>query len=95
MPSWPQFECALVRRIGVFVFQGAVFVDPDATCTGAVEDVHGYFAGWVECGFCEFRHMAVMPTCTLAFCDGSIECPRCRRPRGKFISWVQAESRVS
>ena len=85
-----------MRRIGAFVFQGAVFVDPDATCTGAVEDVHGYFAGWVECGFCEFRHMAVMPACALALYDGGIECSRCHRTRGKFIGpWVEAESRVS
>ena len=71
-------------------------MDPDATCTGVVEDVHGYVAGWVECGWCEFRHMAVMPACVLALFDGGIECSRCHRTRGKFIGpWAEAESRVS
>ena len=63
------------------------------TCTGTAEDVHGYVAGWVECGFCEFRHMAVMSACALAFYDGGLECPRCQRTQGKFIgSWVTAEA---
>lgn len=55
------------------------------TCTGDPEDIHGYLAGWVECGFCEFRHMGVLPACTVDFYDGNLQCPRCARCRGKYL----------
>ena len=62
---------------------GAYHLTRIETCTGSVEDVHGYEVGWVGCRACAYLWFGLTVWCL----EVALECPRCHEMAGGYVEY--------